>query len=204
MMTATADYLTRLDDALRDVPHGIAAEIRAGIAEELSSLDPDAAEQRIRQLGDPRQIAREALDAGTETPAPPVFAARPTAVPTTSTRGFAIISALALGFAGYIVPFAGWLVGIVLVAMSSMWRTGEKVVAIVAPVVVLGLVLVLSLPAYAVTAESSNTAEAAEAVNPLVPGLFGGLHLIILLAVVLVVPASGLWLLWRLRGRTPA
>jgi len=37
-MNATSDYLARLDAALRGVPHGIASEIRAGIAEELARL----------------------------------------------------------------------------------------------------------------------------------------------------------------------
>src|SRR5690606_29998144 len=99
MMTTATDYLAQLDDALRDVPHGIASEIRAGIAEELASLSPDAAEQRIAQLGDPRESAREAMDAGGYTPSAPVAPvlvapAMPAVVPTTSTRGFAIIAAL--------------------------------------------------------------------------------------------------------------
>src|SRR5690606_11615523 len=97
MMTDTSDYLARLDDALRDVPHGVAAEIRAGIAEELMSLSPDAAEARITQLGDPAVIAREAMDAGGYVPPAP-SALGPAPMPVSRTRGFAIAAALALSF----------------------------------------------------------------------------------------------------------
>lgn len=208
MMTDTSDYLARLDVALRDVPHGIAAEIRAGVAEELSSLDPDAAERRIAQLGDPAVIAREAMDAGGLVPpgpwVPPVV---PVRSPATTTRGFAIAAALVLSFGGFLVPFAGWVVGAVMVGLSSMWRTWEKVVAICAPLVLFGIVMLFSLAAFTTTAvevhEASGTGSAPDIANPLVPDLFG-FHSAIILLVVLAIPASGLWLLWRMRGRTAA
>ncbi|MDQ0615535.1 putative membrane protein [Microbacterium sp. W4I4] len=209
MMTTTSDYLARLDVALRDVPHGVAAEIRAGIAEELSSLGPDAAEQRIAQLGDPAVIAREAMDAGGYVP-PAAFAPAvvPAPVPLTRSRGFAIAAAIALSFGGFLVPFVGGLVGAVMVVMSGMWRTWEKVVAICAPLVLFGVVLLFSLPAYTTTAvevhEASGTGTAPEAVNPLLPTVYDFGHVSILVLVVVAIPASGLWLLWRMRGRTAA
>ncbi|WP_286301134.1 HAAS signaling domain-containing protein [Microbacterium suwonense] len=126
MMTTASDYLARLDAALREVPHGIAADIRAGIAEELSSLDPDAAEARIAQLGDPAVIAREAMDAGGYAPAATPASATPATVPTTSTRGFAIIAALSLSVGAFVVPVVGWFVGVALVLASGMWRTGRR------------------------------------------------------------------------------
>jgi hypothetical protein len=218
MMTATSDYLARLDVALRDVPHGIAAEIRAGIAEELSSLDPDAAEERIAQLGDPAMIAREAMDAGgyvapvqlvPAVPSAPAPAAPPASVPVSRSRGFAIAAALTLSFGVYIVPFVGWFAGVALVLMSSMWRTWEKAVAILAPVVLLGVLALFSLAAFATGGavevhEASGTGAPPEVVNPLSVNLFAGPHLLIILAVAVVIPASGLWLLWRMRGRTAA
>lgn len=211
MMTAIDDYLARLDEALRDVPHGIAAEIRGGIAEALSSLEPDAAELRIRQLGDPAVIAREAMDAAGQAPAPsvpPVVVVEAPVVPTTSTRGFAIIAALMLSFAGYLVPFIGWVAGVVLVLMSTMWHAWEKLVAILAPVAVFGALLLLSLPVYVTGAvevsEEGGTGVPPEVVNPLMPNLLAGPHLFIILAVAVVIPASGLWLLWRMRGRAVA
>lgn len=208
MMTTTSDYLARLDIALRDVPHGVAAEIRAGIAEELSSLGPDAAERRIAQLGDPAVIAREAMDAGGYVPpAPSAPAIAPVPVSVTHSRGFAIAAALALSFGGFLVPFVGWVVGAVMVVMSGMWRTWEKAVAICTPLVLVGIVMLFSFAAFTTTAvevhEASGTGTPPEAMNPLVPDLFG-LHGAIIALVVVAIPASGLWLLWRMRGRTPA
>ncbi|MDR2996765.1 MAG: DUF1700 domain-containing protein, partial [Microbacterium sp.] len=189
MTTDTADYLARLDAALRDVPHGIASDIRAGIAEELAGLDADAAAARIAQLGDPETIAREAMDAGAAQR--PVAAPKP---PVTATKGFAIIAALALSFGGFVIPVMGWFVGAVLVVMSGLWRAWEKAVALLAPFVAVVILALVLLPAYTVPAEP------AEVASPLVPTSYDiGWQSIIILAVLLV-PASGLWLLWRLRG----
>lgn len=210
MMTATADYLARLDDALRDVPHGVAAEIRAGIAEELSSLQPDAAAQRIRQLGDPLVIAREVMNATAESPsAPQVLVAPAAPIATTSTRGFAIIAALTLGFGGFVVPFIGALAGIVLVAMSTMWRTWEKVVAITVPLVVGALALLSGIAVYATMGEVESVSMTgsgvpAEVIDPLMPTVYDMSWSVVVIVGILLIPASGLWLLWRMRGRTPA
>lgn len=209
MMTATSDYLARLDVALRDVPHGVAAEIRAGIAEELSSLDPDAAEARIAQLGEPSVIAREAMDAGGYVPpAPSAPVVAPAPVPVTRTRGFAIVAALALSFGGFLAPFVGWVVGAVMVVMSGVWRTWEKVVAICAPLVLFGLLALFSLTAFATSGvevhEASGTGMLPEAPNPLVPALYDVSWSAVIVIVVVTVPASGLWLLWRMRGRLTA
>ncbi|MGQ7311832.1 HAAS signaling domain-containing protein [Microbacterium arabinogalactanolyticum] len=214
MMTATSDYLARLDVALRDVPHGVAAEIRAGIAEELQSLDADAAEARIAQLGDPAVIAREALDPDGYTPPPapaaprPEVIASPAPLPVSHSRGFAIAAALTLSFGGYLVPVVGWFVGVALVLLSSMWRTWEKLVAILVPVVLFGGLMLFSFAAFTTTGavevhEASGTGTPPEVENPLVPNLLlAGPHFLIIIAVAVVIPLSGLWLLWRMRGRS--
>lgn len=197
------DFLTRLDAAMQNVPHGVATEIHAGIAEELDGLDAAATAERIAQLGDPVDIAREAQ---TEIPVALSPASSEAPKPrATATRWFAITAGLALGFGGIIVPFVGWVVGAVLVCMSSLWRTWEKVVAITVPFAVTGVsLLVTSLFSPAVSGGSSNSTGSEETVNnPLVPTLYdlAWSHVVILLGLLLV-PASGLWLLWRLRGRT--
>lgn len=199
MTTDTADYLARLDAALRDVPHGIAAEIRAGIVEELDGLAPDAAAARIAQLGDPAEIAREAMDAGSaERPsatAAPIAPAKPAV---TSTKGFAIIAALALLCGGFVIPVVGWFGGVALVILSGLWRRWEKVVAILGP---LALIAVLGLLAMVFAALGSGQEQQGGPMNPLVPTPLDSWHATFIL-VFLLVPASGLWLLWRLRGRT--
>lgn len=203
-------YLSQLDEAMRGLPHGVASDIRGGIAEELEGLDAAATSARIRQLGDPVAIAREAQD---EVPASPVIMVTPPvsapATPrpsSTSTRGFAIAAALTLSFGGFLLPVLGWFVGAVLVSLSTLWKTWEKVVAIIVPFVFgafsLLLLQFMSFTDFSSTGSSSGSGPAPEEMvnNPLVP-TFAVWHLLLLLGFALI-PASGLWLLWRLRGRT--
>ena len=200
------DYLSRLDAAMRDLPHGVAAEIRGGILEELHGLDAAATAARIARLGDPVEIAREAR---AEVPAPPVVVtvpAAPAKPPASSTRGFAIAAALTLSFGGFVVPLVGWVVGAVLVCMSTLWRTWEKAVAIVVPFVATALVAVGGLVAFSATGEvtsSESMGYGAEEVvnNPLLPAAYDLAWSGVVVICILLIPASGLWLLWRLRGR---
>jgi len=155
---------------------------------------------RIAQLGDPERIAREAMDAvmpARTDPVPPPVVARP---PLTRTRGFAIAAAIALGVGGLVVPFAGWLAGAAMVMMSAMWRTGEKLVALLLPFAAAALMALAS----AVSAWLDGGGEQAGTVvvNPLLPAAYDFMHAGFLLFPFVVVPVSGFWLLWRLRGRS--
>ena len=208
--TLREDYLARLDEAMRGLPHGVATDIRAGVLEELQGLDAAATAARIAQLGDPGVIVRGAQDempsATPSAPAAPAAAVDAPRPPATSTRGFAITAALALGFGGFLVPVVGWIVGVVLVSLSALWKTGEKVVAIVVPFAITGLsfLVVTTLTGFSAeagggTSSGTATPPAVGGDNPLMPGI-SGWHLLILLGFLLI-PASGLWLLWRLRGR---
>lgn len=202
------DYLSRLDEAMRGLPHGVASDIRGGIAEELDGLDAAATAERIDRLGDPRGIAREAED---EVPtAPPLVLPAPAPAPsaprtpTTATRGFAIAAALTLSFGGIVVPVVGWFVGAVLVSLSPLWRTWEKAIAILVPFVATGLSFLIAstMSGFSTGSASGSSTDGdvmSEVVNPLVPA-FGEWHLLLLLGGLLV-PISGLWLLWRMRGR---
>ncbi|WP_040167175.1 HAAS signaling domain-containing protein [Microbacterium gorillae] len=140
-------YLARLDAALADVRHDTAVEIRAGVAEELAGLDDAAARDRIAALGDPAFIAASARG---ELPQPSV------PVPTyegsgrlygrgsLATRGMVIATGLVIAFGGIVLPFVGWVAGIVMMCLSPVWRRAEKVyVAVVPPLVIAG-VLVLT------------------------------------------------------------
>lgn len=199
-MTTAADYLERLDAALRDVPHGIASEIRNGIAEELTGLAPDAAARRIAQLGDPAEIAREAMDAGTPSRVAPITAAGPTTRPSlTHSRGYAIAAAIVRGVGGFVVPFAGWFAGVGMVLTCGLWRTYEKLIAMLLPFATFALIAGVST----LTNWLSAPPASGEELNPLVPFVFTAWHSSILVAFVMF-PACGLWLLRRLRGRSQA
>ncbi len=138
--------------------------------------------------------------------APPLVLPAPSAprTPTTATRGFAIAAALTLSFGGIVVPVIGWFVGAVLVSLSPLWRTWEKAVAILVPFVATGLSFLIAstMTGFSTGSASGSSSDGdvmSEVVNPLVPA-FGEWHLLLLLGGLLV-PISGLWLLWRMRGR---
>ncbi len=200
------DFLTRLDAAMRTVPYGMAREIHAAITEELRGLDAEATATLIARLGEPEDIAREAAAETSDAAAaqePPVLVVSPAVkTPATETKGFAIVAALVIGFGGIAVPIAGWFVGAVLVVLSALWYRWEKIIAIALPFIVLalfGIVGVISWLSWSDEAVSEDT----DAVNnPLIPGIFDFAFSGVVLSALIIVPVSGLWLLWRLRGRT--
>ncbi|PPF66636.1 hypothetical protein C5E16_10970 [Clavibacter michiganensis] len=124
-----ADYLARLDDALREVPFGTAREIRAGIEEELASLAPADCRQRIAELGPPSAIAAEAADGSPLDPVP--------TVPTSGygrSRGYVVLTAVTIGIGGVVVPVFGWIVGLVLLWTGQLWTRLERAIVTLAPV----------------------------------------------------------------------
>lgn len=192
------DFLARLDTAMRGLPHGVASEIRAGVVEELDGLDADTTAGRIAQLGDPADIAREA-QFETMPEAIPTIIAPP---PATSTRGFAIAAALTLSFGGIVLPFLGWVVGAVLVCLSTLWRTGEKAVAILVPLIASSLSALVAFSFWSITTVTVSSGTGDEAVNPLMPAWYDLIWTGLSLLGFLLIPASGPWLLWRMRGRS--
>lgn len=137
-MTSTdpvAEYLGRLDLALRDVPFGTAREIRAGVAEELGTLEPAAARARIAELGDPAIIAAEASDAGA--------LAAPAAPPTGygGGPGSVAVTALLVGIGGLVLPVVGWIAGLVALWTGRVWTTLERWIATLAPPIASAIVV---------------------------------------------------------------
>lgn len=142
MTNTVNDYLERLDAALAHVPYATAREIREGVEEELRSLDAAAAHERIRELGDPRQIATAAAGSLREGPTPagatggePQWAPVPPARPSTASPIYVVLTGLAVAFGMWVVPIVGWIAGIVLMWMSAVWRRWEKIVATAVPLV---------------------------------------------------------------------
>lgn len=121
-------YLRRLDTALSGLPEETASDIRAGIEEELASLNPEAARERIAQLGDPAYIAAEARG---ETAATTVK--RKSGL---ESRAYVIVTALAVAIGIYVLPIVGALVGYILMWVSAAWKRWEKIVATAIPLVI--------------------------------------------------------------------
>lgn len=194
-------YLAALDDAIAELPHRLATELRAGITEELVGLEGDQLRASIAALGAPADVARAAAEAGHERQASqadppaaplspaPAAPAQPSPRPLAETRGYALAGVIAFGIGGIVIPFVGWLAGCVIVATSKFWRTGEKVWAIIIPPLAM---FVPGLFAWAFV----NSAEG-DGANPLMPGT----HTSIIFTPLIVAPLVAVWLLLRLRKR---
>lgn len=187
------EFLARLDAAMREVPHGVATEIRAGITEEFAGLDAASTAQRIAQLGDPTRIAEEAQAESR----PPRTSAAERKGSVSHRRAYSITAAFVFAFGGFVVPVVGWAVGAVMVASSALWRRWEKVVAIALPFAMVAVVLVAS---WIVGLVSSSGTPAEQEHNPLVPTGLDLWHSGIIFVFILM-PVTGAWLLWRLRRR---
>lgn len=166
-MTKTVDeYLERLDAALGALPYATAREIRAGIEEELRSLDATDADERMRELGDPADIASAATGTLGEAPVLPSWAAdgatappwapEPTRANGTASPVYVALTGLAIAVGLWVVPIAGWIAGIVLLWSSVVWRRWEKVVATVVPLAAAG-VLAAVLAVLAAAEEQQRT-----------------------------------------------
>lgn len=188
-------YLSRLDDALVGVPVATARDIRAGIEEELLSLDATAVRSRIAAIGDPTFVAAaargETRDASRSLP-------RSAAA---ESRGYVVGAALALGFGGAMVPVVGWLVGIVLVWRSRAWRRWEKVVATLTPVAALAT----AAAAFALVVDDSSgaldTSDGPTGVSLFVPAVYD-IAWTAVVAMIVANLAVGVWLLARGLGNS--
>jgi hypothetical protein len=58
--------------------------------------------------------------------------------------GWELASIIVLAVAGTGLPILGWLVGMALVHLSDVWTERDKTIAVIAPAIVVGLVVVVS------------------------------------------------------------
>jgi hypothetical protein len=115
------DYLDQLSQELATAPastrRDLTEEITAHIAEARSALADGGTEAEVRtlldRLGDPAEISSGLIDE----PESPRKAGRGWV------EGLALVL---LPVGGLIVPFAGWLVGVVLLWVSQVWTTTDK------------------------------------------------------------------------------
>jgi len=121
----TTRYLTEVRSAVADLPYAVAADIVAGIEEELVGLDDAQAAQRIGQLGEPAMIAasaRQELGHG-----PIGTPRRQDAAWYTIATGFLLL------VGGIAIPIIGWLIGVVLLWASQTWTLRDKLFGTLAP-----------------------------------------------------------------------
>jgi uncharacterized membrane protein len=148
--TPVGDYLRRLEAASADLPPDRRSELLEGIQEHIASAraagaaaDEAAVRTLLDRLGEPAEIvgvAQEDLpreaDRGGATGWDPPLVRRP--------RGTGLeLGAVLMLTAGSLLPVVGWLVGVVLLWTSSLWRVREKLLGTLAVPLGPGGVLVL-------------------------------------------------------------
>jgi uncharacterized membrane protein len=182
------DYLSRLEEAAAHLQRSRRAELIAEIREHIQTAlreEEAASEVAVRnvleRLGPPEEIVEAAE--------PPALAAK--SEPTGKLEIATIVALL--------IPFLGWVAGLVMLMLSRAWSGREKGLA------VLLLLLPIVLPAIGLTAESSGSGEGVPVGTPEEPptttsnsevGAF-------VLAFFAGVPAA-VYLAWRLRRESDA
>jgi hypothetical protein len=190
-MTTEADalilrYLQELEDELRDLPASRRQELLDEVGEHIAAaraeLDPET-EAGVRtllgRLGDPADIAAEARQRS-GVPSPPTRPATPRLE----------IAALVL----LVIPFLGWVVGVVLVWLSRLWTTGDKLVGTIG-----GLSWVAAGLGGIMTSAGGSTAVGSEPLGPTETSVLA----VVVFVVPFVLPvAAAIYLGIRLRSRT--
>jgi hypothetical protein len=193
---AVDDYIERLERSMRDVPASrrseIVAEIRQHLDETLANLPPDATEADVRNaiesVGEPDEIASEARDR---------LGIRPVQVRWTDTA-----AVILLPIGGLIVPFLGWVVGVIFLWMSSVWTTKEKLIGTF--IVPGGLLLPFALAAFPVTIQTCSESNVnGVGVGTCSEASYAGiLTLVVSIALILAPIVVAVYLGRRLRTRT--
>jgi hypothetical protein len=113
-------YLQELEAALGDLPAGRRRELLEEVGEHIATaraaLDPEneaTVRTMLERLGDPADIAAEARERFGVQPRPPAPA----------TPRLEVVAIVLL-----VIPFLGWVVGVVLVWLSRLWTTRDKLI----------------------------------------------------------------------------
>ncbi|WP_314139846.1 hypothetical protein [uncultured Plantibacter sp.] len=116
---------------------------------------------------------------------------RPFAEQVLERRGFAITAALFVMLGGLVVPFVGWVAGMVMLWRSRAWTTRQKVWATGGPVLASAAVLLV----LALLSANWKSTDAGVGGSPVIPVVYDlGSTAVVLLLVGYA--AAGTWLLW--------
>ena len=187
-------YLQDLESELHDLPANRRQELLDEVGEHIAAaragLDPETetgVRTMLERLGDPAEIAAEARERFGVQPRPP----RP------ATPWLEVIALVLL-----VIPFVGWVVGVVLVWLSRLWTTRDKLIGTIAGLswVVAGLGTVMTESLHLPVAQSGSDSP----VGAPHPEPTGASPIEVFLFVVpFVVPiVAAIYLGFRLRRRT--
>jgi hypothetical protein len=191
------DYLGRLDAALGGLPRERRREIVEEIAEhitaareELAPGDEAALRTLLDRLGDPEQIAADASEDA----------------PVRLQRGWLETLAIVLLLVGGFVAGVGWLAGVVLLWLSSVWTTRDKLIGtlvvpggLVLPLLLLTGVAVNDGGSSCTTFVTTSTAPVTTATSHCTGGSIHILWLAVLVALVVAPILSAVYLARRSR-----
>jgi hypothetical protein len=181
-------YLQDLERELYDLPASRRQELLDEVGEHIATaragLDPETeagVRTMLERLGDPADIAAEARErSGVQRPP-----ARP------ATPWLEVIAIVLL-----VIPFAGWVVGVVLVWLSRLWTTRDKLIGTLGGMswVLAGLGTVMS------SAGGSRVVGSA----PLGPSETSLMGVVLVVAPFVLPVLAAIYLGFRLRGRDAA
>jgi hypothetical protein len=181
-------YLQDLEGELRDLPANRRQELLDEVGEHIAAaraaLDPETeagVRTMLERLGDPADIAAEARERfGVQRPP-----ARP------ATPWLEVIAIVLL-----VIPFVGWVVGVVLVWLSRLWTTRDKLIGTLG-----GMSWVLAGLGTVMTSAGGSRAVGSAPLGPSETNLMG----VVLVAAPFVLPVlAAIYLGVRLRGRDAA
>ena len=181
-------YLQDLEGELRDLPANRRQELLDEVGEHIAAaraaLDPETeagVRTMLERLGDPADIAAEARERfGVQRPP-----ARP------ATPWLEVIAIVLL-----VIPFVGWVVGVVLVWLSRLWTTRDKLIGTLG-----GMSWVLAGLGTVMTSAGGSRAVGSAPLGPSETSLMA----VVLVAAPFVLPVvAAIYLGFRLRGRGAA
>jgi len=178
-------YLQDLESELHDLPANRRQELLDEVGEHIAAaragLDPETetgVRTMLERLGDPADIAAEAHERFGVQPRPP----RP------ATPWLEVIALVLL-----VIPFVGWVVGVVLVWLSRLWTTRDKLIGTIG-----GLSWVLAGLGTVMTSAGGSRAVGSA---PLGPSETNLLEVVLVVAPFVLPVAAAIYLGVRLRAR---
>lgn len=153
------DYLARLADAAQVLPLDRRVELLSEIGEHIvasgargTGADEAAVRTMLDRLGEPADIVAAAVDDGS--PGQPAY-------PKAHQRrqhGLTLeVAAVLMLTVGSLIPVIGWLVGVVLLWSSGLWRRSEKVLGTLVVPGGPGLALLISGAAFALPTQRCSS-----------------------------------------------